>query len=151
MYLSSNFGIDWVQKNEGLTNQKVASLYVYNNYIFAGTDPAYVWKRLLSDIVSTEIEQKNIPQSPSLSQNYPNPFNPVTRIKFSLPNPSKGGAWKNVRLIVYDILGREIATLIPPLGGGQEGLKPGSYEVTWDGSRYASGVYFYKLVTDECD
>ena len=100
-------------------------------------------------IVGPVLEENQIPSSPSLAQNYPNPFNPVTRIKFSLPNPSKGGAWKNVRLVIYDILGREIATLIPPLGGGQEGLKPGSYEVTWDGSRYASGVYFYKLVTDE--
>jgi hypothetical protein len=85
----------------------------------------------------------------SLSQNYPNPFNPVTRIKFSLPNPSKGGTWKNVSLVIYDVLGREVETLIPPPGGGQEGLKPGSYEVTWDGSRYASGVYFYRLMTDD--
>jgi len=45
--------------------------------------------------------------------------------------------------MVYDVLGREIETLI------NQPQKPGSYEVTWDGSRYASSVYFYKLVTDD--
>jgi len=98
--------------------------------------------------VGIQKSNEETPSTLSLSQNYPNPFNPVTKIKFSLPNPSKGGAW-NVRLVIYDILGRELATLIPPLRGGQEGLNPGSYEVTWDGSRYASGVYFYRLMTDE--
>jgi hypothetical protein len=72
-----------------------------------------------------------------------------------------------VRLVVYDILGKEVAVLIPPLRsttpqsqrlveGGQEGLKPGTpacrslgagmYEVEWDASKYSSGVYFYRLV-----
>jgi hypothetical protein len=88
-----------------------------------------------------------VPFTYSLSQNYPNPFNPITKIKFSLPFPTKGGVW-NVRLIIYDILGREIANLIPSLRGGQEGLKPGTYEVEFDGSNYASGIYFYSLQTD---
>ena len=100
-------------------------------------------------ITSNYISRYSIPSSPSLSQNYPNPFNPVTRIRFSLPVPSKGGVWYNVRLVIYDIRGREIETIIPSPGGGQEGLKPGSYEVQWNGSLYASGVYFYKLVTDD--
>ena len=43
------------------------------------------------------------------------------------------------------MLGREIASLIPPLWGGQEGLQPGSYEVEWNAGNYPSGVYFYKL------
>ncbi len=85
-----------------------------------------------------------VPGSFSLSQNYPNPFNPSTKIKFSLPYPSKGGVM-DVKLIVYDVLGREITNLIPPLWGGKEGLSPGTYEVEWDGSEYPSGVYFYKL------
>jgi hypothetical protein len=47
------------------------------------------------------------------------------------------------KLIIFDILGREIETLV------NETQRPGSYEVTWDGSRYASGVYFYRLITDD--
>ena len=88
----------------------------------------------------------NLPKQFKLYQNYPNPFNPKTKIKFSLPLPSKGGAIKT-QLIVYDILGRVVASLIPPLWGGQEGLSPGNYEVEFDGTNYASGIYFYKITS----
>lgn len=73
-----------------------------------------------------------------LSQNYPNPFNPTTTIKYSIPNVEKGYA-HSVRLIVYDVLGREIATLV------NEKQKPGYYKVTFDAVSQPSGVYFYKL------
>jgi hypothetical protein len=85
----------------------------------------------------------NIPDNFSLSQNYPNPFNPVTKIKFTVPL-SRGvpeGRGASVNLKIYDILGREIATLV------NEPLSPGAYEVEWDASNYPSGVYFYKLIT----
>ena len=75
-----------------------------------------------------------IPNGFSLSQNYPNPFNPVTKIKFDI---AKLG---NVKLIIYDILGREVTALV------NEQLKAGTYETEWDASNYPSGVYFYKLV-----
>jgi len=68
-----------------------------------------------------------------LYQNYPNPFNPVTNISFSLPNSTQ------VQLRIYDILGKEITTLI------NEEKIAGSYQVTFDGGRLASGTYFYKL------
>ena len=88
-----------------------------------------------------------------LYQNYPNPFNPVTKIKFDVPSNvrsetsnefplSKGGLKGVVMLKVYDILGIEIRTLI------NEKLSPGSYEVTFDGSNLASGIYFYQLSID---
>jgi len=83
-----------------------------------------------------------IPRSFSLHQNYPNPFNPVTNIRFGIPALGNGGD-RFVKLIVYDLLGREVATLV------NEQLKPGSYEVDWDGSGFASGVYFYSLVTPD--
>jgi hypothetical protein len=52
-------------------------------------------------------------------------------------------------LKIYDILGREIASLIPPRqpAGGQEGLQPGTYEVQWDATNYPSGVYYYRLIS----
>ena len=86
--------------------------------------------------------QVEIPSTFFLSQNYPNPFNPVTKIKYDIPAVGQRHAF-DVRLAINDILGREIETLV------NETQKPGSYEVTWDGSRYASGVYFYRLYADE--
>jgi len=76
----------------------------------------------------------------SLQQNYPNPFNPKTKIKFSIPQfPINKGLQPPVQIKIYDILGREISTIV------NEQLKPGTYEVEFDGSEIPSGVYFYKL------
>jgi Secretion system C-terminal sorting domain len=90
--------------------------------------------------ISTEIPQRFV-----LYQNYPNPFNPVTKIKFSIPVASLSsiGEGSGVRLIVYDLLGREAAVLV------NEQLTPGTYEVEWNGSNYASGIYFYQLRTNK--
>jgi len=73
----------------------------------------------------------------TLLQNYPNPFNPTTTIKFDIP---KSG---NVRIIIFDARGREVETLV------NEQLSPGSYETTWNASKIASGIYFYRLHTSE--
>ena len=72
-----------------------------------------------------------------LYQNYPNPFNPTTSIRFDLKKSS------HVKLIVYDILGREVALLV------DEKLSYGGYTVEWLAKGFPSGVYFYKLITDE--
>ena len=69
----------------------------------------------------------------SLAQNYPNPFNPTTKIEYSIPHSSL------VTLTVYDILGREVATLV------NEEKPAGNYEVEFDGSGLSSGIYFYKI------
>jgi hypothetical protein len=74
-----------------------------------------------------------VPTSYSLSQNYPNPFNPATVISFGIP---KAGI---VKLAVYDILGRTVATLV------DEYKQAGNYKTDFDGTNLASGVYFYKL------
>ncbi|MBC8485529.1 MAG: T9SS type A sorting domain-containing protein [Bacteroidetes bacterium] len=78
-----------------------------------------------------------VPEGFKLHQNYPNPFNPVTKIKFDIPRSS------HTRMIIFDILGREVATLV------NEKLSAGSYETEWDGSGFPSGVYFCRLVTEE--
>jgi parallel beta-helix repeat protein len=77
------------------------------------------------------------PHKFSLLQNYPNPFNPTTNIKFDLPKSTL------VKLVVYDALGKEIETLV------NEKLKEGSYQIDWNASKCPSGVYFYKLTTEE--
>jgi len=84
--------------------------------------------------VVTSVEEKlQVPKQFTLEQNYPNPFNPVTKIRYFLPQASK------VTLKVYDILGREIATLV----NGFEG--DGNHEVIFDASSLSSGIYIYKL------
>jgi hypothetical protein len=87
-----------------------------------------------------------IPGTYKLEQNYPNPFNPVTKIRFSIPPLSpplvKVGSGV-ITLKVFDITGREIVTLV----NGE--LQPGTYEVTFGGSNYASGVYFYRLTVGD--
>jgi photosystem II stability/assembly factor-like uncharacterized protein len=80
--------------------------------------------------ISTEV-----PDNYYLHQNYPNPFNPSTNIRFEILKN------ENVTLTVYDMLGREISTLV------NEKMQPGTYEVTFDGSNLPSGAYFYRLTS----
>ncbi len=87
-------------------------------------------------MITTEEIEANIPRSIFLDQNYPNPFNPSTTIPFGLNETS------NVELTIYDILGRKVQTLI----NGQRNA--GLHEVTFNARDLASGVYFYRLVTD---
>jgi hypothetical protein len=84
--------------------------------------------------ISTEI-----PKQFNLYQNYPNPFNPTTKIKFDIPVGTRRGVF----LKIYDVLGREIQTLV------NEKLNPGTYEVDFNGDNLPSGVYFYKLVVGD--
>jgi xyloglucan-specific exo-beta-1,4-glucanase len=77
--------------------------------------------------------QKIVPKQFSLSQNYPNPFNPLTKINYSLPQGTK------VSIKIYDILGKLVKELV------NEYKEAGTYTVTFDGSNFASGVYFYKI------
>lgn len=73
----------------------------------------------------------------SLSQNYPNPFNPETKIQFSIP---KNGL---VKIVVYDLLGQEVKELV------NEFKQQGSYGVSFNGANLSSGIYFYKMITDD--
>ncbi|MCW8817705.1 MAG: T9SS type A sorting domain-containing protein, partial [Ignavibacteriaceae bacterium] len=80
----------------------------------------------------------NIPTAYSLKQNYPNPFNPSTTINFSLPAES------DVKLVIYNMLGQEITTLV------NEQIPAGNHSVIWNannsgGTQLTSGIYFYKL------
>ena len=113
----------------GLTNRRVISLAFGNGGdLFAGTSGSGVFKYSVS--FKTE---PGLPTSYSLSQNYPNPFNPTTIIAYDLPQAS------NVRLKVFDILGREVETLV------ERDQNAGHYEFAFDASRLSSGTYFYRL------
>ncbi len=100
---------------------------------------AVVVNKVAMDI--EHIDTPNLPDNFSLSQNYPNPFNPTTEIQFSLPSRT------NVSIEIFNTIGQRVKTL----HNGE--LSAGSYNVTWDGSnesgsQVASGVYMYRLTTD---
>lgn len=111
--------------------------YPYCSLNFASSDCADVSKHPVLQIIYTTTGIQNtsaeVPASYKIYQNFPNPFNPVTNIKFDIPKSS------NTKVIIYDVLGKEAAVLV------NEFLNPGSYNVTWNGSNFSSGQYFYRI------
>ncbi|MCX6158060.1 MAG: T9SS type A sorting domain-containing protein [Ignavibacteriae bacterium] len=77
-----------------------------------------------------------VPNEWKLYQNYPNPFNPETKVNFDVLKE------EGVKITVYDALGREVETLV------NEKLSPGRYNVTFNGAKYSSGIYFYRLTSN---
>jgi hypothetical protein len=101
-----------------------------NQYGTGNWSTIWSYSSLLTGITQND---KDIPKEYKLYNNYPNPFNPTTNVQFSIVNVHY------VTLKVFDILGRNVATLV------NEQLQPGTYEVTWNAQNYTSGVYFYRL------
>jgi hypothetical protein len=96
-----------------------------------------VQKWFVPGLTRVEDKANHNPENYELYQNYPNPFNPTTTIRFTIPHSL------HVTLKVYDILGKEIATLV------DEEKNPGSYEAKFDASNLPSGVYFYRIRAGE--
>ena len=87
--------------------------------------------------VSLDVDDKDqLPNNMSLSNNYPNPFNPSTKIEYKIPETGR------VLLKVYDLLGREVVTLV------NEEKPAGSYDITFDANKLPSGVYYYRLASE---
>lgn len=151
VYVSTNGGVNWFTRNEGLYPGEYNScaLYSVGNYTFLGTRPfdtylPSIFRRLTQQIIPVIENNTRIPEDIDLYQNYPNPFNPSTKIRFSIVSSPLVLEGNLVQLKVYDVMGREIQTLV------NERLNPGTYEVTFDGSLLNSGLYFYKLTTEGC-
>ena len=118
------------------------SVFTVTNLMIHNID----WNKLIGTIIDGKISgtvtqnpvlsnEKNdqIPKQFALLQNYPNPFNPTTKIEFDLPSES----W--IRLEIYNILGQKIETII-------DGIKSsGDYKISWNASKYASGIYMYRM------
>jgi Secretion system C-terminal sorting domain len=111
---------------------------IWDDAKLAAYDSKAEWGKVLAYYAATGVAQSKssaVPQNYELAQNYPNPFNPTTQINFTVPS-NKG---ELVTLKVYNVLGQEVATLF-------SGTKSaGSYQVPFDGSKLASGVYLYRL------
>ncbi len=145
-------GLNW-DIDTRLTNDSADSFYP--SIAVSGTKVHVVWqdkrdgndeiyfKRNPTGQVGIKNISTGIPTAFSLEQNYPNPFNPKTVIRFDVMRSPTGAIVDDkVVLKVYDVMGREVETLV------NEKLAPGTYETTFDGSKLNSGVYFYRLQTE---
>lgn len=103
---------------------------------FAGLWSSFYATDLITDIEREELPPNNVPEKFSLYRNYPNPFNPTTRISYGLPEASY------VNLTVYNMLGQRVRVLV------NEHQKAGRYETTFFARGLASGIYLYRLRTD---
>lgn len=132
IWYSSNFGNNWIQLPLPLKRQNNVTDIKndINNQLFLSTYDEGLFE--FDIITNLEGDQSHI-YNFSSSQNYPNPFNPITLIEFQIPEQG------SVSLKVFDILGKEVATLI------NETKLAGTYKVEFDGSKLASGIYFYQL------
>ncbi len=93
-----------------------------------------LWTAIIDTFtIGVKTISSNVPERFMLYQNYPNPFNPTTSIKYQITDN------KYVELKIFDILGKEVETLV------NEKQSPGTYEISWDGANYPSGVYYYGL------
>ena len=138
VFLSTDDGMTWRSKNDGLTTTDVKAIALSGPYLLAGGDQGGAWRRPLAQVVTgvEDVEAQGKPRF-SLEQNYPNPFNPSTTIRFHL------AARSFVRLRMFDLAGREVATLI----AGE--LPAGDHVRQWTPVHAASGVYFCRLQSGE--
>jgi hypothetical protein len=144
---STNAGVSW-ESELRLTNNSASSenpsVFVYSSAVHIvwndnrdGNNEIFYKRNPIGSTVGINNNNSEIPKEFSLSQNYPNPFNPVTNIKFDLPKSS------NVMLKVYNAEGREVTTL------ANEYLQAGSYTADFDGTHFASGLYFYSITAGD--
>ena len=139
-YSTSDSGLVGYWRLDEGTGQTAQDLSVFSNTATLGisanpdaSDPTWVQANILIVNVENENGDYSLPAEFSLSQNYPNPFNPTTIIGWQSPVNS----WQTLK--IYDVLGNEIATLV------NEEKPAGKYELTFDASKFTSGVYFYRL------
>ena len=136
---SADNGNNWTELNSGIEDLFVRCIVQnVDGYLFIGTnDGIYRSKNPITSI-KENTQSRELPNNVNLSQNYPNPFNPVTTIKYNIPLNERREKL-NVKIIVYDILGKEVATLV------NKKQKPGNYEVNWNAINVPSGIYLYRL------
>ena len=115
-------------------NVEISSTHLYSGIEFGVYDTR----------VSVRESESPLPTEFFLSQNYPNPFNPKTVIRYQIPLNKGGERGMFVTLKIFDVLGREIATLV-----NNEERNAGKYSVEFDASKLPSGIYFYRLQTEK--
>ena len=145
----TTFAIDFLGVNDsvnipimliflGKNQSTVAQVYYTPTIAWTSNGTSYLRKHnvlvdLQGSITNVETARNEIPDKYELYQNYPNPFNPTTTIEYEIPITS------NVKIVVYDILGRNIETLL------NKNLTAGNYKIDFDGTKLSSGIYLYKI------
>jgi photosystem II stability/assembly factor-like uncharacterized protein len=139
-------GNTWTIDTDNLS-AKLNALYIKDGYGWAVGDNGLILRTTNAGPTWVDDENETLPTEFTLEQNYPNPFNPSTKIKFTIPTPPSSSPLPKgrnevgfVTLKVYDVLGREIATLV------NEEKKPGIYEIEFNGTELSSGIYLYRLI-----
>lgn len=119
-------------------NDTLLSVYFLNPEVgYVGGTKGKVFKTTTGGVIGINQISGEVPTEFLLDQNYPNPFNPTTNIKFAIPKSAF------VRLAVYDMLGREVESLV------NQQMTPGTYEVNWNALKFSTGIYMYRLVTND--
>lgn len=137
IFKTTNSGTTWLLQ-QTLSGYAESIYFINQNTGFACGFGEKVWKTTnAGGPIGIQPISTEIPSTFSLSQNYPNPFNPVTNIRFEMPRS------ENVIIKVYDMLGKEITTLV------NLQLQPGTYETDWDASMYSSGIFYYKIIAGD--
>jgi photosystem II stability/assembly factor-like uncharacterized protein len=133
-YLSTDAGLNFSTVNIG-SGAGAGEMFVDRGYVIDMRTQGVCKLNVTYSIITSVNEHiiTGIPKEFNLYQNYPNPFNPSTNIKFDVP---KSGV---VNLIIYDMLGREVNTLVNGFRNA------GTYEVSFNGTNISSGIYFYRL------
>lgn len=136
---TTNGGTNWTID---LTNNLYDGFYTIEknlkSRVWTGSDNGRLWYRDSVNVVNVHNITSTVIKDFKLYQNCPNPFNPTTKIRFDIPYKYQN----KITLNVYNILGKIVATLV------NDELNSGTYEVTFDGSKLSSGVYYYTLQND---
>ncbi len=144
---TTNGGETWEIEVGNLTSG-LNALCIKNNYGWAVGGNGLILRTTNAGLTWVENDDQKLPSEYILEQNYPNPFNPSTTIKYQIPAQDRndklfvtrsGVEESFVTLKVYNILGREVATLV------NKKQNPGNYQVEWNASNLPSGIYFYQL------
>ncbi len=135
VFLSTDYGSTWNSFSTGLVQTDVRAIAIGDSNVFIATWGGGVWRRPLTELLTAvhDLPAPGLPRTSGLDQNYPNPFNPATTIRYRLATSGQ------VSLKIYDLLGREVATLF-------EGARPpGYYDAGWNAGSVPSGIYFCRL------
>lgn len=137
LFVSGDNGASWTYSDNGLPAVAIWRMRIVDDQILVATHGRGVWTVSIGDALTAtqEANTLELPSTVQLKQNYPNPFSSETTIRFALSE------YAHVTLTVFDVTGREVATLADRSFGA------GEHELTWNAAGQASGTYFYRLET----